>query len=886
MKNLTSNEIRSLWLDFFSSKKHYIVPSASLIPVNDNSLLWINSGVATLKPYFEGTEQPPSKRLTNSQKVIRTGDIQNVGITTRHHTFFEMLGNFSIGDYFKEEAIKFAWELLTSKNYFSVPEKLLYVTVFKDDKEAINLWKSVGIEEDRIFKMGRDTNFWDMGKGPCGPATEIFFDKGEKYDSGSAKELIELDIENDRYVEIWNIVFSQFNNDGNGNYTELPQKNIDTGAGLERIVSALQNKPTNFETDLFVKIIEKIDLKTKFNYLYDYIPAKLKKENEHQFNVNSWFKKIADYVRAISFAISDGATPDATGRGYILRMLLRKAVINKSKLEINESFLHELVDPLIETMGDFYPKLKTKRDIIISIIKDEEDQFDKTLSIAINKLNEYVQKNELTEEIAYKLHETFGLPLEILKDILEESNELDKLDWDKMEKIDKEFKQKSKGKESETDAMNIQDTIFIGLGETEFVGYDKNTSKSKVIFIKDDFVVFDKTPFYATSGGQESDFGKANEFNVKYVEKNAEKTFIHEIPNNTFNIGDEVELSIDTNRRKALMIHHSATHLLFGGLDEVTGTVIPQHGSKVEEDFLRFDFVYQKEITNEMLKKVETLANGWVKDATDVTIKEMPLDEAKKLGAGYLEGTKYSDVVRVVIMNKSVIDMCGGTHVSNTKEIGPIVITKLEKKGSGVWRIEAAAGEKNISKAIKIINEKINDDVVKPLINKINAYNSKADELEIEKLNFYNELSNLDIDSIDYKKNVELLSKNINAELKNGNSFITLSIESKVKELFKESNIINIESSTLNIQEISRPSLNIIDGAKGDLALLISNNGDKQTCAFIINSKYIDSPIIDKIKEIALKNELRGNGKRQQYIFGGKTKNLSSMIEEIKGWEF
>ncbi len=886
MKNLSSNEIRTLWLKFFKAKGHYIIPSASLIPVNDDSLLWINAGVATLKPYFNGTEQPPSKRMVNSQKAIRTGDIDNVGITTRHHTFFEMLGNFSIGDYFKEDAIKFAWELLTSKEYFGISKELLYITVYEDDEEAKKIWLEQGVDEEHIFSMGRNTNFWDMGKGPCGPSSEIFFDKGEKYDHRTAKELIEPDLENDRYVEIWNIVFSQFNNNGNGNYSDLPQRNIDTGAGLERIASALQGKPTNFETDLFEKMIEKLNSKTKFNYLYEYIPEKLRKNNEEQFNINSWFKKIVDYVRSISFAISDGATPDSTGRGYILRMLLRKAVVNKIKLNIDDNILHELVNPLIETMGNFYPNLREKKDTIISIIKNEEDQFVKTLSSATKKLNEYINKGKLNEENAYKLHETFGLPLDILKDLSKNYDALKKLDWEKINKLDKEFKEKSKGKDLTLNAMKIQDETFRGLGETKFIGYTENKSTSKVVFISGEYVIFDTTPFYATSGGQESDFGKADVFDVVYVEKNAEKTFIHNIPGHNFKIGDTVQLSIDIERRKGLTIHHSATHLLFGALDKITGTIIPQHGSKVEDSFLRFDFIYQNNVDKELIDKIENLANAWINDSSNVSIEMMELDEAKRIGAGYLEGAKYSDIVRVVIMNDNVIDMCGGTHVSNTSDIEKILVTKFEKRGSGIWRIEALAGNENISKGISILNKKMFDDKFEPIINKINNFNNKANELKLNLIDFSDEINQLNIESINFKFELEELISKINFELKQRSNDIYVEIEKNISNELETNNKIILESEFLNIQEMTRPALSIIDSKNGDVALMISKNGEKQTFGFVINKKYIDGNLIEKIKQFANKYNLNGNGKKQQYIFGGKNFDNSNLIEEFNSWEF
>lgn len=880
MKNLSSNEIRELWLKFFESKGHKVMPSASLIPVNDKSILWINAGVTPLKKYFDGSEKAPSNRMTNSQKAIRTGDIDNVGITTRHHTFFEMLGNFSIGDYFKKEAISMAWELLTSEKWLGIDKKLLYITVFKDDSEAFDLWKEQGVSEDRIFLMDKDTNFWDMGKGPCGPSSEIFFDKGEKFDSRLAKELIKLDLENDRYVEIWNIVFSEFNNDGKGNYTKLPQQNIDTGAGLERISSALTGKPTTFETDLFEKVIRKIENKTSFKYEFDYIPIQLETQNRKQFLINSWFKKIADFIRSVSFAISDGAIPDNSGRGYILRLLIRKAVINKNKLEINETFLSTLVDPLIETMVKYYPLLKEKREIIIDILNKEEEQFNKTLSQAISKMNQEIESGNLNEEIAYKLHETFGLPLELLKDIAETRDDIN-LDWNKIEILDKEFKKRSKGTQ-DIDAMNIQDDIFFGLGTTEFLGYEELESKSVVKFIKGDYVVFDKTPLYATSGGQQADTGKANEFDVIDIEKNAEKTFIHNIPGHNFSIGDKVQLSVDKERRLGLMKHHTSHHLIAYALDVVMETTLPQNSFKAEFDYIKFGVQSQKDFNDELVQKAQDLANKWIKEGHKVIKEEVSIDEAKQKGALFLQSVEYGEMVRIVTIEDLVVDMCGGTHLDNIKDIEEILITNYEKKGSGVWSFDSVAGKENVKKSLIKLNEQVKKDIIIPVINKINNFNYKLNELGIEiEHNFIERIEFLDSTTIEYKKEAIELSKTIGNEI---NKY-TISISDKIETLVKSGeNIIN--SKSLNIQEITRPMLAVIDQTEHKIAVAISNSDEKVTFGFVLSKDIVNDKNVNRIKKLAEENGLRGNGKKQQYIFGGKALEISKVIEEIKLWEF
>ncbi len=883
MKKMNSNEIRQTWLKFFESKGHQIMPSASLIPVNDKSILWINAGVAALKKYFDGSETPPSKRMTNSQKAIRTGDIENVGITTRHHTFFEMLGNFSIGDYFKTEAITWAWELLTSEEWFGIDKDLLYITVYKEDEEALKIWKELGIPEDRIFLMDRDTNFWDLGQGPCGPSSEIFFDKGPEYDSRTAKEIIEPDLENDRYIEIWNIVFSEFNNDGDGNYTKLPQQNIDTGAGLERITSAFQGKPSNFETDLFENLIKKIDSKTKFNYLWDYIPSKLKEENEEQFIINSYFKAIADFTRSITFAIGDGATMGASGRGYILRRLLRKAVIYKSRLGIEENFMHELVDPLIETMGDFYPQIKENRDKAIEIIKAEEEQFNKTLVSVKEKLKELVDADDLNEESAFRLHETFGLPMELLKDIVEEN----KLDWNKIEQLQEDFKNKSRG-DRNVEAMGIQDERFRGLGETNFLGYETLTGTSKVIAVDGDQVVFESTPFFATAGGQEADTGKANEFGVSYVIKNAEKTFIHTIEGHNFNVGDEVDLIVNSERRQNLKVNHSGAHILFRAVELVLGEDKAQHGSKVEEDFFRFDLALDERLTDEQLNQIEVMCEKWINASTEVSTVVTDSKTAKEMATSRMSEFEYGESVRVVKINDEVIDLCAGTHVSNSSEMEELRIIRFDKKGSGIFRLEAVAGKEMIKKVFSEINEGLREEHLVPTINKIEAVNAKLETLgSTERANFDDKINALDLEKSTYRYDLAKVNKEINEELKEFNTLIATELNKMIKSELETNSTYAKVFDLFNVQDITRPVLDCIDGTDANTAVAIIPNGEKVTYGFVLASKNINDDNVARIKELAERHGLRGNGKKQLYIFGGKNDmNHEEVIKEIQGWEF
>lgn len=484
MKKLSTNQIRKIWLDFFISKNHYFLETVSLIPVDDPSLLWINSGVATLKPYFDGRKTPPSPRLTNSQKAIRTNDIENVGVTARHHTMFEMLGNFSIGDYFKKEAIELAWELLTDKNYFDIDKDKLYITVFNEDTEAYNIWKDViKIDEDHIFRLSRKTNFWDVGQGPCGPNTEIFYDRGEIWDPNKiGPRLISDDIENDRYIEVWNIVFSQFNNDGNDNYTELPRKNIDTGAGLERFASIFQNTPTNFETDIFYPTIKKVEQLT--NDQFKYSIDNYFNPNKKQTRINTAFKVIADHIRATVFAISDGVFPGNKDRGYIIRRLIRRSCVFGKELGIKQAFLYKLVDSVIKSMKEFYPYLIDKKTLVEQTIKDEEEKFLKTLSKGYDLLENIIKtKNTVSDKNALLLFKSYGFPIEQTIEISELSNVT--VDIEGFKKLLEQTKQATRNARKDLKAWDKQNELFTKLKvESEFTGWSETSrDNAKVIYM-------------------------------------------------------------------------------------------------------------------------------------------------------------------------------------------------------------------------------------------------------------------------------------------------------------------------------------------------------------------------------------------------------------------
>ncbi len=890
MKKLTSLEIRKIWLDYFISKDHYVIPSSSLIPYDDDSLLWINSGIATLKKYFEQIEEPPAKKLVNIQKAIRTGDIDNVGVTTRHHTFFEMLGNFSIGDYFKKEAIYFAWDILTNEKYYGIPKELLYVTIFNEDKEAYLFWSDLGVAEDRIFKMDKKSNFWDMGKGPSGPSTEIFFDKGEKYDPRAASECLAKDLENDRYVEIWNIVFSQFNNDGAGNYTELPQKNIDTGAGLERIAACLQDKPTNFETDLFADIIIQIQKLSSCNYQWDYIPSKLKQTNIKQFEINVSFKKIADFSRTLTMALADGALPGPNGRGYVLRKLLRQAVLNAHKLNIQENFLYLLPPIIAKGFENVYPNVNENLNKIVDIIKHEEEVFKITLKDSIKQFDIFISETgTLTEKQAFTLFETYGLPLEMVYELAEVQKI--KLNKAKIDQLFSEFKAKTKINSKKTIAMNEQNELFSNVKPTNFVGYQELEAKAKVIAKEGYYFAFDKTPFYATSGGQEFDHGKVGSSNILSVVKNGNGVFIHELDNNKLKIGDEAELIVEKKYRSDSAKNHSATHLIFAALEKILHQDLPQAGSKVTNKFWRFDFLYQETITAEQLVEAEALANRWVNNATDSVIKEMPMEEAKRSGAKFLAENKYKNIVRVVKLNDEVIDLCGGTHVKNTKDIEIIKLTLFEKKGVGTFRIEGTSGKENVEAKIKEMNcayaKKASEKLVARMID-LNKKDEKFNILNFDEVNkLIAEINNLNYSDVNWKAEFNALIKKESYELDKVSQVMNNHILKLVeKELNNNKNTSLLILTNFRAMDIAKMGLRLINNFANKILIIKTLDEEKMSIAFVLSPDLINSQFEKKINKIVSTVGLRGNGKKQLFIFGGKIALNDKVDQELKKWEF
>ena len=691
MKKMSANEIRKLWLDFFKSKGHHVEPSASLIPHNDPTLLWINAGVAALKKYFDGSEIPPSKRITNAQKSIRTNDIENVGKTARHHTFFEMLGNFSIGDYFRKEAIAFASELLFDEKWFGFPYEKIYITYHPSDLETKQYWMSHGVSEDHLIP--KEDNFWEIGSGPCGPDTEMFFDRGEKYDPDHiGLKLLVDDIENDRYVEIWNIVFSQYNSEpgkDRSEYKELPSKNIDTGAGLERLACIIQETDSNFETDLFWPIIESVEKLSNKKY----------EDNKMAFRV------IADHIRAITFALSDGEFFSNEGRGYVLRRLLRRAERYGKVLGINKPFLYELVDVVISIMKDYYPYLETKKDFIKKLIKGDEEKFLLTLSNGELLLKKSIEKSHtLSGDDMFKLYDTFGFPKELTLEICAENNV--QVDTKRFEELMKEQKERARSARGDLQSMNKQSEDLLKFTKKSEFSYDLGVIKTHVIGLFKNGVqvdtltdsgeiILEKTNFYAESGGQVSDIGLIENSDVALkvtkVIKAPNRQHLHsvEVLFGEIHVGDEVEVKIDLPRRYKIMRNHSSVHLLQEALTEVLGDHISQHGSFVNENYSHFDFNHFEKINDEQLNEIERKVNKWISDSIPCETKVLPIEEAKKMGAKALFNDKYGDVVRVVCFDNVSKEFCGGTHVSNSQDIGIFVIESEESVASGIRRITA-----------------------------------------------------------------------------------------------------------------------------------------------------------------------------------------------------
>lgn len=888
MRYMSHNEIRKMWLSFFESKGHTIIESASLIPEGDDSLFFINAGVTPLKKYFDGTIIPDNKRLTSIQKCIRTNDIENVGVTKRHQTFFEMMGNFSVGDYFRDDALTFAMELLTGEEWFAIPKEKIYVTVYTDDEDAFNKWVNLGLDPSHIARL--DGNFWEIGEGPCGPDSEIFYDRGSEYDTdGKALEHFMKDEEQERYVEIWNNVFSQFNSKKDldrKDYPELPNKNIDTGAGLERWCCIFQGVDSTFETDLFVPIIKKIEEITGKEY-----------------NGEMPYKVIADHIRAITMALTDGAIFENTGRGYVLRRLLRRSVRMGKKLGMNEPFIYKLVDTVANIMGDSYKDVVESKGFVKTLVLQEEELFYKTLEQGERRLYQLISESKdktISGYDAFKLYDTYGFPFELTLEYLEEEGLT--TSREEFDKYMTEARELAKSNQKDNANMHIQNEVLLGFKDNSEFLYDTYEMDSNVIALfKDDnmvdaisdtgYVVLDKTCFYATSGGQVSDIGaiKSDNFKAKVVDvvkaPNGQHLHKVEVVEGTITNGP-CHIGIMEERRKKIARNHSSVHILQKALQDVLSSNIHQAGSYVDDERLRFDFTFTGKILEHDILEVERLCNEKIQMNSDVLIREMPLEEAKKLGAMALFSEKYKDIVRVVTIGDS-IELCGGTHVKNTSDIKELAIVKLESKGSNVYRIEAATND-NITSAIA--------EVVKNYVEEIKKLLDKAKNI----------LESAKEEGIDLSFDVILDQSGLNSYqdiLANKNQLEHVQVE--VKELEKKYNEEKLNKASNNLDEF----LNKIEEVNGkkviitrvdnyDMEILkgiVDNlmNNIKEGLVFIANVKGNNVNFVCRssiathagllVKNASLKSLGNGGGSNSFAQGGGKTLEfLDEIFEYVK----
>lgn len=824
MKKLTAAQIRQMYLDFFKEKGHSVEPSRSLVPHEDPSLLWINSGVATLKKYFDGRVIPDNPRICNAQKSIRTNDIENVGKTARHHTFFEMLGNFSIGDYFKKEAIEWAWEFLTSEKWLGLEPEKLSVTIHPEDNEAYDYWlNDIGIPAERIIRI--EGNFWDIGEGPSGPNTEIFYDRGEAFGNDPNDSELYPGGENERYLEIWNLVFSEFNHNPDHTYTPLPKKNIDTGMGLERVASVMQEVPTNFDTDLFMPII---------NATEEISGQKYNESTEKDVA----FKVIADHIRTVTFAIGDGALPSNEGRGYVLRRLLRRAVRYAKQININRPFMFELVPVVGEIMVDYYPEVKEKTDFIQKVIKNEEERFHETLHEGLAILSEVIKnaKNQgstvIPGEDAFRLYDTYGFPYELTEEYVEEEGMT--IDQEGFTVEMEKQRERARKARHEEGSMQVQGGVLGDIKiESKFIGYDHTDAESRieVVLQNNAFVehvqvgdeaqiILNVTPFYAESGGQIADQGYLVNNNlflrVKDVQKAPNGQHLHTVivEKGILTKGEIVTAKIDEEKRNAIIKNHTATHLLHQALKDVLGNHVAQAGSLVSPERLRFDFSHFGPVKPEELDQVEAIVNDKIWNNLDVEISHKGLKEAKEMGAMALFGEKYGDIVRVVKVGDYSLELCGGCHVSNSAQIGLFKIVSESGIGAGTRRIEAVTGQA----AYMLMNDQIN--LLKEAANKlktnlkdvparIEALHGEIRQLQRENESLSAKLSNIEssnlISEVKEINGVKLLAKKVN--VKDMNSLRTMVDDLKSK----------LGSAVIILGAVNEDKVNLTAGVTKDL---------------------------------------------------------------------
>ncbi|MFQ6323111.1 alanine--tRNA ligase [Lactococcus garvieae] len=867
MKKMTSTEVRQMFLDFFKSKGHSIEPSQSLVPVNDPTLLWINSGVATLKQYFDGSVVPENPRITNAQKSIRTNDIENVGKTARHHTMFEMLGNFSIGDYFREEALAYAWEMLTSSEYFDFPAEKLYITYYPDDKDTFNRWVELGVDASHLVPI--EDNFWEIGAGPSGPDTEIFFDRGEAYDPENiGLRLLAEDIENDRYIEIYNIVLSQFNADPalpRSEYKELPQKNIDTGMGLERMVCIIQGGKTNFDTDLFLPIIREIERISGKTYDPD--------------GDNMSFKVIADHIRALSFAIGDGALPGNEGRGYVLRRLLRRAVMHGKKLGIEGKFLAQFVPVVGKIMESYYPEVLEKQDFIMQIIDREEEAFGRTIDGGSKLLDELLAKLKeegktmLEGQDIFRLYDTYGFPVELTEELAEDAGF--KIDHEGFKAAMKEQQDRARAAVVKGGSMGAQNETLQSIKEESEFLYDVEKYDGKLLVaVKDDEkvdtvsgeaqLIFDKTPFYAEMGGQVSDHGVIKNAAGKVV---AEVKDVQHAPNgqnlhmvdirSTLVVGETYTLEIDAERRHGIIKNHTATHLLHAALHNIVGEHALQAGSLNEVEFLRFDFTHFAPVSKEELADIERQVNEVIWQSLAVETVETDIETAKEMGAMALFGEKYGKNVRVVKIGDYSVELCGGTHTATTSEIGLFKIIKEEGIGSGVRRIVAVTGQK----AYEAFKDAENT------LNEVAAVVKAPQAAQVV-------------------PKVTAMQEELKAAQKENDALAGKLAASQSDEVFK--NVLQAAGKSYIASEVTVPDVNglrnLADIWKqkelSDVLVLVAKIGDK--VSLLVASKTADVKAGNLIKELAPYIDGRGGGKPDMAMAGGsKAAGIPELIENV-----
>ncbi|WP_301420548.1 alanine--tRNA ligase [Mammaliicoccus lentus] len=856
MKNLKASEIRQMYIDFFVEKGHMVEPSAPLVPIDDDTLLWINSGVATLKKYFDGREIPKNPKIVNAQKAIRTNDIENVGFTARHHTFFEMLGNFSIGNYFKKEAIQYAWEFLTSERWMAMDPEKLYVTIHPEDTEAYDLWHDmIGLEESRIIRI--EGNFWDIGEGPSGPNTEIFYDRGETYGQEDPEEEMYPGGENERYLEVWNLVFSEFNHNSDHTYTPLPNQNIDTGLGLERMTSIAQDVPTNYDTDLFIPIIEQVELISGLKY----------QENKEQ---DIAFKVISDHIRTISFAISDGALPANEGRGYVLRRLLRRAVRFSQSLKINEPFLYKLVDIVAEIMEPYYPNVKEQSDFIKKVVKSEEDRFHETLEEGLAILNTMMLKAKENNHIlsgsdAFKLYDTYGFPIELTEEITtQEGISIDEEGFaDEMH----QQRERARAARQKTQSMQVQNEVLSKLTTpSTFVGYDKTETQTEITDIilngkiseeaesgETIQFILRETPFYAISGGQVADTGiiRHDQFEIAVTEvtkaPNGQNLHTGHVTFGQVHVGVTVDAFVNKDERRSITKNHSATHLLHAALKEVLGNHVNQAGSLVESERLRFDFSHFGQVTAEELEQIEQIVNEKIWENIAVQIEEMSIDKAKEKGAMALFGEKYGDIVRVVDMSPFSIELCGGIHVQNTSEIGLFKIVSESGTGAGVRRIEAVTG--------KVAYETLKE--TEQILNDVMSHvKVKEQDRTIEKID-----------------QIQQQIKDLEKELQHKNKVITDLKTGNIEESVEEINGIKVLSTQVEAEnpKVLRTIMDEYKSKMQDTVLLLASvNGEKVSLVASVPKSLTDKVKAgDIIKEAAQITNGKGGGRPDMAQGGG-----------------